>query len=163
MISAKRLMMKKNGPPPSVALVPVLSSDASATATVGITQYGQYYTTYYAFRAFDGNATTQWIGSVAPKWIGFRFNTAKVVTSLHFEVTAGVAATSQSFATANIEYSDDGINWYVAKSISRVSGTTSLDFTTDHTLPHRWWRLNTLTMLGGNVASQCTVLQFYGY
>lgn len=165
MISAKRLMIKTYGPPPSAALIPTLNS---ATSWSGGSVIGTYYQeTYAPWKAFDSDPiTSRWLGNgtIGTSVLGFAFNTAKTVTKMHFGIKSGVEATSQSFATGAIEYSDNGTTWTQSNAISRTGTDLYKEFAVTEPNPHRWWRLRTVTTLGGgNTASQCSSLQFYGY
>lgn len=78
-------------------------------------------------KAFDGTDVTQWKLSsnvLTNGWIGWNYGSAKTVTQV--SVQAGYSGFYQGAPTAfNIEYSDNGSLWTLAKSFTSPATWTS--------------------------------------
>lgn len=106
--------------------------------------------------AFDGNPATNWAGQgVVGQWIGYDFGKKVEVGEVALRASS---AADQGWGTANLEYSDDGVNWslyaylfvtpkvdnwrtYVLYSPTATPDAGYLD-------AHRYWRIETLQYSG---------------
>jgi hypothetical protein len=92
------------------SLVPSLTSNTSASSTVGTAfASSDGGSTFQAYRAFDGKSDTGCTSSSGtfPQWLGFQFNTPQVVNSYSIRLnTAGKGPKTWKF-----QGSSDGVVW----------------------------------------------------
>lgn len=141
-----------------VALVPVMTSD---TTPYGQVIYKTQYSTEQAYKAFDGNDTTNYSASAQTaneEYIGYRFVNPVCIRRVGIKVQT----TENLVNTWALEYSDNGTNWNIINTSFKPS-TTALEYYdfSDYGY-HLYWRIRTIQRDAPSYKSTST-LQFYGY
>lgn len=105
------------------------------------------YSTFYAWRAFDGNKTSdnRWLAlnnANGVEWVGYRFNSATPVNTVEI-TSADVSDRRYDPNNFCIEGSYDGVVWEVLKSFSGISWTQAetKQFNLDKTYTMRYYRI----------------------
>ena len=118
--------------------VPILSNDDSR-----IIKSGQY-STWYAWKAFDGDVTTSWDAGTVSGYLGWDFGNPIAVHAVKFSQLAS-RLPAYPITSVTLKYSDDNSTWTTAQTF--VSGTDYQADATIYKMPvtaevgeHRYWR-----------------------
>lgn len=147
-----------------IPLVPTMTSDTTPSGTV---IYSSQYTDQKGFYAFDGITSDSWStnGTEFPCYIGYHFNTAKVVSRC--SVLQRINGTFNGVTeTAKVQASNDGETWtdltdsqtFVIMVASNASWI-NIDFS--NSTAYTYYRLHITAVSNANVWGTCAELQFY--
>jgi len=140
-----------------------LGTDGSTVLSTGGTPSAssEFSGSFVVGNAFDGNSGTAWAAEGtsgsrgAMDWVAYDFGSDVEVGSVRLTATN---LSGERWTRAELQKSDDGVNWESVASESGIAnpgsgGTTTLTFPDDPLLvptsvPHRYWRLRALTGTG---------------
>ena len=96
---------------------------------------GDYSSGYVKAYAFDADNTTTWISSnILPNWIGYHF--ASAVACVEVAITNRYDGYFyQAPSSFEVQYSDDGTNWFTVLSQSGITWSTSAQTTQTFAVP----------------------------
>lgn len=150
-------MQYMNYDPYSTPLVPTLSADDGNIISSPSITGGE------AFQAFDNNDSTQWIVSSINAYIGYKFETAKVVKKV--EYYPWIYDNEGYDSTIYIQGSNDGSTWNNVHSFSNPKKSSLTNISFDNETAYKQWRFSTKSLAynGKTYYTRLNSLQFYGF
>lgn len=139
--------------------VPIMTSNTTPSGTVFASGY---YSSYYPWKVFDGNDSTEWeVAGNTNKYIGYRFTEAVSVWKCK---VVNLGYSDNVPKDCYIEYSDDNVTWTKVDGSdfvnSGVAGATT-EVTIAESGEHEYWRLYVSNTQGGGSYVYIATLQFY--
>ncbi len=132
------------------ALIPTLTSATSASA-LGVASASSSYespsTAHGIYSAFDNDPSGRWVTNTTAlgQWLKWSFVSGRAVTAFEY--------TTSNLLSAQLQYSDDDINWFGASLVSQEGSGNFIRPTTTDTAPHRHWRLYVNQVYGATVGN----------
>lgn len=116
-----------------------------------------------AFQAFDDNSKTEWIVQGVNAWIGYKFETAKVVKKVEYHPF--IYGSEGYDSPIYIQGSDDGITWYNVHSFANPKESVLTKVTFENETAYKYWRFSIVALAHNNSVyyTRLYSLQFYGF
>ena len=116
-----------------------------------------------AFLAFDGNGETEWVVQDVNVWIGYKFETAKVVKKVEYHPY--IFGSEGYDSTIYIQGSDDGITWNNVHSFANPKKSVLTKVTFENETAYKYWRFSTVALSNNGLVyyTRLYSLQFYGF